>query len=455
MSPSHPERTLQLAAASIGAVRIGIPQDAVVHAIPAPAAPAFLPRREGALQGVVPHDGVLVPVLDLARWVDVGTALPGGQAGARILILRDGARTIGLQVDTIDGLAEVPQGAIARLHHDDSPEEVFHSAAHVPDTGQVLSLLDVGRLADLAASWHQAVDVHPAAQALASAVAADPGPARAHHALLQLDAVRLGVPAGDLVEVMPMPALTRFGGAIDGTYCRWRGRDLPVLAGGAIEGLPDAWSAALLAVVEHAGLVLGLPVRSALSLQSIAGQGIPDAGGLSSSVYDESGMEVRLLDTAALFARFPEALLSKPDTDAPGDAAAHDSGAATTCAYIVYEAGPLSATPISTVEQILSLPAGAAAGATMEWRGAAIPLVDLRPAAPEGEALACGGHVLVAAGAEPVGYVVTRVDLLVPAGSGRLYRLGSDPVRSLAFITVDAAEGAASYRIAGLARAAS
>jgi chemotaxis signal transduction protein len=455
MPVSNPERTVQLAAASIGAVRIGIEQDAVVHAIPAPAAPAFLPRREGVLQGVVLHDGVLVPVLDLARWVDVGTAPPSGQAGARVLILRDGARTIGLQVDTIDGLAGVPQGAIARLHHDDRADEVFHSAAHVPETGQVLSLLDVGRLADLAASWHHAGDGDPAAQAVAAAVAAGPDTARPQHALLQLDAVRLGVPAGDLVEVMPMPILTRFGGAIDSTYCRWRGRDLPVLASGAIEGLPDACSAPLLAVIEHAGLVLGLPVRSALALQAMAGQGVPDAGGLTAAVYDDSGTEVRLLDTAALFARFPEALLSKPDTAASDSAPAHDGGAATTCAYIVYEAGACCATPISTVEQILLLSAGEAAGATMEWRGAAIPLVDLRPAAPDGAAPASGGHVLVAAGAAPVGYVVTRVDLLVPAGSARLYRLGADPERALAFITVDAAEGAASYRIADLARAAS
>jgi chemotaxis signal transduction protein len=427
-----------LAAARIGAVRLGIDVDAVVQAIPVPAAQALLPRRQGALCGVVPHEGMLVPVVDLARWVDVGTGGPGPRGGARVLILRQAGRTLGLQVDSVDGLVEVPGAAIARLHHDADPDEVFHSAAQVPGSGEILSLLDVGRLAALAASWHEDEAPLPA-EAAATGPGAQPG---RDYALLQLDGVRLGVPAGDLVEVMAMPALERFGAGIGGAWCRWRGLHLPVL-GGILPGLREAEAAPLLAVIEHGELVLALPVRAALALAAFAA---PDAapGALTATVYDEEAREVHLLDTAALFARSPEALLSRPEAAVTAGRTVQGSGIVNTGAYIVFEAGQLAATPIGAVGQIVPLAAGRA-GATMPWEGAALPLVDLRPPQQADAA----GYVLVAAGdARPAGYVVSVVELLVPAGSGKLYRVGA-----IDFITVDAAEGEASYRIVDLAQA--
>ncbi|KQQ97109.1 chemotaxis protein CheW [Massilia sp. Leaf139] len=433
MGAPLPHPTLRLAAAHVGAVRLGIPAEAVVQAIPVPAQQALLPRRQGALAGVVLHEGALVPVVDLARWVDVGQPRGERLGSARILVLRQDGRTLGLQVDSVDGLVEVPGADVARLHHDEDAEEVFHSAARVPDSGIILSVLDVGHLAALAASWHQAappVDI-PATEQAGT-------PAGRDYALLQLDDVLLGVPAGDLVEVMRMPALERFGAGIDSAWCGWRGRHLPVLAGGALPGLPSADVAPLLAVLEHGGLALGLPVRSALALRSFATEG---DGELVATVYDEDGQEVRLLATAALFARFPEALLSKPE-ETGGARAAQDGGVPNEEAYIVYEAGQPAATPIGAVEQIVPLSAGG--GATMPWDGGALPLVDLRPVQEAG----MPGHVLVAShGERRTGFVVTRVALLIPAGSARLYRLGA----GRGFVTVDTAAGQASYRIVDLA----
>lgn len=68
------DKLLRLAQAGIGAIWVGVPADSVVQAIPFPSAPALLPRRQGALAGVVEHADRLVPVVDLARWVDVGSA---------------------------------------------------------------------------------------------------------------------------------------------------------------------------------------------------------------------------------------------------------------------------------------------------------------------------------------------------------------------------------------------
>lgn len=443
MGAPLPGACVCLATAAVGAVRLGIPVDTVVQAIPMPAEQALLPRRQGALSGVVLHESTLVPVVDLARWVDLGQARAERLGSARILVLHQDGRTLGLQVDSVDGLVEVPCADVKRLHHDGHEEEVFHSAARVPGSDAILSVLDVGRLAALAASWHQ-VEPYEAHAAIALAATPVGLAAERNYALLQLDGARLGVPAGDLVEVMRMPALEQFGNGIDSGWCLWRGRHLPVLASAALAGLPHVPQAPLLAVLEHDGLALGLPVSAALALQAFAAGG---SDGLTTTVYDADGQEVRLLDTAALFARFPEALLSKPDERGAVARTVADGGVPNEDAYIVFAAGQPVATPIGAVEQIVPLAAGTS-NATMGWNGGALPLLDLRP-----DHLAnTPGHVLVAAkGGRHTGYVVTRVELLIPAGSARLYRLGvaQGPARS--FVTVDMATGQASYRIVDLA----
>ncbi len=437
-----------LASAAVGAVRLGIPVETVVQAIPVPDKPALLPRRQGALSTIVLYEGAPLPVVDLARWVDVGTPSSDSTASARILVLRAGGRSVGLQVDALAGLVEVPGADIARLHHDDHPEELFHSAVRIADGdgGGLLSLLDVERLATLAATWHAADAPAPGPAAASASVEA----ATCDYALLQLDGLRLGIAAAGMVEVMPMPALERFGEGIDGAWCLWRGRHLPVLAAGALPGLPPAQDAPLLAVVEHAGLVLGLPARAVLALHAFAPANAAK-GALTATVYDADGAELRLLDSAALFARFPEALLSRQE-DAAGIArhAGRDSGKLNDVAYVVYEAAQTAATPIAVVTQILALAPGAL-GATMAWRGAALPLVDLRP---PGQAEAAG-HVLVVGNDEQAaGYVVSRVAHLVPAGGGRVYRLGGASGQAVEFVTVDGVEGEASYRIVALGRMA-
>lgn len=456
MASPHAAAPLLLAQAQVGAVRLGIPADSVVQAIRLSGPAALLPRRAGALRGVAEHDGMLVPVVDLARWVDVGTPPSGHQNGtARILVLRERGRVVGLQVDVLDGLVEVPPQAVHRLHHDEDPEEVFQSAVRVPQGG-ILSLLEVGRLADLAASWHAAGGPEqaeaPAHQGNASAADNTPDASAQDYALLELDGVRLAVAASTLVEVVAMPALEVLAGGVGG-WCIWRGRHLAVLAQDALPALPPAHAAPLLAVIEHGGLALGLPTRAVLGLQplSTAGRLESDGHGAPVAAMHDGEGELLLLDSAALFARSPEALLSIPPAGAAASAARRD-GRVNEGACIVFEAGALFAVAIDTVEQILPLaPAAApgAAGATMAWRDATIALVDLRPA--DACAVApTAGHVLVALeGAAPVAYIVTRVDVLVPSGSARLYRMGAGD-DAVEFITTEGAQGQASYRIVAL-----
>jgi chemotaxis signal transduction protein len=458
---------LRLAQARIGAVHLGIPVAGVVQAIPVPDTLALLPLRGKALRGVVEHGGALLPVIDLGRWVDVGSAASVAGDSARILVLREGGRTIGLQVDALGGLIEVAAGQAVRLHHEDDPDDVFHSAVQAPDGGAILSLLEIGRLADLAAAWSEAARAAapetPGAGGAAAAERAGAADAGASlYALLDTGQGLLGVAPADLAEVIPMPALERLAGGIGATYCAWRGRHLAVLPGAALMAAQDdavqgadADKAPLLAVFVHAGLALGVPMRAVRQLQAF-GPGLPVPGGVTSAVFDADGGEVRLLDTARLFARYPEAALSKPEADA-GAAASTAAGkagsAANACAYIVFEADGVKAVPIGAVEHIV--PLAQAATASMAWRGTAIPLADLRTRASAHDAEP--GHVLVARGPQGhVGYVVTRVLSLIPAGAGQMYRMGgaTGAGRRVEFITAGEGSAQASYRIVELAAAA-
>jgi len=443
--PSPPD--LRVARARIGAVHLGIPVEAVVQAIPLPPTPAILPRRQGALYGVVEHRGMLVPVVDLARWVDVGTG--AATRDARILVLRDGGRIVGLRVDTVGGLVDLPPHLVTRLHHDDNPEDVFHTAARAPDDGSLLSLLEVGRLADLALAWGQ---VEPQAAATPPAPAGPSsglptGTARTW-ALLRAGQGRLAVTIGDLAEVIPMPALSRFGGGIDSAYCTWRGRHLLVLPAGVFHPqAPDAGTGRLLAVIEHDGLALGFPVHEALQMAAFEDAGLPAPDGLGTILLDGDGTEVRLLDTARLFERLPEAALGKPEAEAGSARKPAAQRAANAVGYIVFDADGMQATPVGAVEQILPL---ASRGATMAWRDTTIALVDLRDRAAPGDGAA--GHVLVVrGGAGHTGFVVGRVHSLIPPGTGTLYRMGGAAGQGMEFITTGDGAEQASYRTADLA----
>jgi len=437
--PATSSARLTLARIRIGEVGIGIRIEAVLQALPLPETFSRLPLRTHALLGMVEHDGMAVPVVDLARWLDVGAA-PAG-AVPQLLLLRDGDRTVGLRVDALEELVEVEAAALQRLHHGDDPDDVFHSAAPSGD-GVLLSLLEVTRLADLAQCWSAAPTAATAA-ASAAPNAADTLQ-RTCYALLDTGHGLIGVPPAALAEVLALPALTHIGSS---AWCRWHDSQLALIASTALFQAPGVdtrvAAAPLLAVLQHADLSLGVPVQAVLRLEEF-GPGVPSTDGVGENVIDASGATVLLVDVSRLLARHPEAALARGDSITSIASTSVGAGASNAETYVVFDAAGLQALPLAAIEQIV--PLDAPLGTTMAWHGAAIPLIDLRGDAPGTDG--ADGTVLVAQGAQGLaGHVVRRVQSLIPAGAGRMFNMGANGTE---FITTDDGGQEATYRIATL-----
>lgn len=441
--PATSSARLTLARIRIGEVGIGIRIEAVLQALPLPETFSRLPLRTHALLGMVEHDGMAVPVVDLARWLDVGAA-PAG-AVPQLLLLRDGDRTVGLRVDALEELVEVEAAALQRLHHGDDPDDVFHSA--VPSgNGVLLSLLEVTRLADLAQCWSTAPTAATPAESAAPPVT-DTLP-RTCYALLDTGHGLIGVPPASLAEVLALPPLTHIGSS---AWCRWHDSQLALIASTALFQAPGVdtrvAAAPLLAVLQHADLALGVPVQAVLRLEEF-GPGVPSTDGVGENVIDASGDTVLLVDVTRLLARHPEAALARGDSvTATAPASTSTSTGTSTSnaeAYIVFDAAGLQALPLAAIEQIV--PLDVPLSPTIAWQGAAIPLIDLRGDAPgTGGA---DGTVLVAQGAQGLaGHIVRRVQSLIPAGAGRMFNMGANGTE---FITTDDGGQEATYRIATL-----
>lgn len=471
--------TVRLAIATVGTVTVGVPVAAVLQALPLAGALHPLPRRQGALCGVAEHAGALVPVVDLARWVDVGEVLnsaPARDKTARILVLGDGRRSIGLRVDAVVGMTDVP--APTRVLHDQDPDEVFDSVVKSDELGRVVSVLDVARMIALAGAWHGgddsdstaggADDAGPdgggdsgadgAAALLAQGAGVTAGTATLY-ALLAVGDTRIAIRATELAQVVRMPALRPIGPAGgSSSYCSWGERNVAVIDTARLLGLPAAPPPALLAIVEHGDLALGLMVRAALELRMLAVPVTPAGAAVATTVIGEDGAAIEVIDTAALLARIPEASISRATAPAGGAATAQRLNSH---AYIVFQTDQHHATTIDAIEEILALAAVHVDAheqllPTIAWRGQPLPLTDLRPPGtptPPG----CGARIIVArspdgADAGCTGYVVKQVVLLIPPNTGKLYRMALAGVGLVEFITTGVATEQASYRTLDLAR---
>jgi chemotaxis signal transduction protein len=411
--------------------RIGVAGAHVVQAVEVPPDMAAVPRRTGGIAGVIMRGDQLVPVLRLQDWLetpreDVG-AVPA-KADARIVILRSGDVVVGLLVEAVIGLRRCADDAVARLFHDDRPDELFAGAVRLDAETAPLPLLEPARLAALAGVWCKAAGV-----AVGSASRERPGESTVPHTSLgvfRIGDVRVGIRAADIGELLLTPVLRAppLRQPTTRGLCDWRGRLLPVADIGVLLGArPDARAPAWMCVLRHGERVLGVLVDEIVELHGAAGAD----GGTAASTDDLVRCElatpqgiVEVLDTAVLMARCPESCISLGGHVE----AARGEPATSPHTYLVFEAGGLYASRIDGVQEIIALPETlrerieGGLAVSLPWRGHAVPvcgLFDRRAPAP-GEARLL---VVVVAGARRVAIPIAGVKAMIAPRTATLARL--------------------------------
>jgi len=453
-------------AVQVGAVLVAVPVTAVRQAVPIELdgrAALALPRRAGALHSVLRYQGSTVPVVDLARWVELGQAPATSSGVRRALILQAGMRSVAILIDAVHGVVQLPPQSVQRVCHDESAEELFTSVGACKENGALHSLLEVERLMHLAAIWAEGAEgaVEEAnAQTDAQAAAALADSVSLQVAVATVHGMRIGIEACAVGEVLPMPVLERLGASAALGLCRWRGRAVPVVDLAAAFGHAHTqMPARLLAVLVHDGFALGLAVHSVQHIQTIA---VPQAEAslltrlhpaMRAVVHDEEGAPVRVLDVAALLAQYPEAGISRSADQSVDRASTMRGGRRNEQSYIVFCAGTRMAAPIASLEEVLSLSAQAgvdmvacAVGriGTLNWRGSAIEAVDLR--AQDGRAREAGQVIVMRHDGRPRAFIVEAVEVLVPTNSASLVRVALAGAAPFDMLTVGEGAEQASFR---------
>ncbi|RTL40070.1 MAG: chemotaxis protein CheW [Burkholderiales bacterium] len=409
--------------ARIGGLHLGVPAAWVAGAHASREALTQLPRRQGAVTGLLPTPQGPVPVVDLGRWVTLPARADGDVTAVTepvpcYLTLQQGGQRLAIQVDEVLGLRRVPAAHVQRIHHRDDPEELFDAVlpANAPDEPPVC-VLEPQRLMRLLALWCDT------SQARVSDAGDDSGrstTASPRLALVLVAGRRLAVDMRHVAELMPMPSLkTRLapGGASAG-FAEWRGGTLPVLQAGALTGQSSTSTAPLALVVQDAsGRALALPVDELLGMTSAPMQAVaPETGAQPwrGEAWTDDDGPVQAL-------RVPELLDALPESALALSAArqAQSARASNDRPYFIFQSGRTAALPIDDVLAVVDSGPLDAHQQTLTWRGRHLPLRGVPTP---------GGVVVVLQGdAGAVALHVERLLGLVPAGAAEMSTLPGVP----------------------------
>lgn len=444
--------------------RMGVAAASVVQIVPRPAALASLPRAGLALAGVASFRGQAVPVVDLARW-QAGGATPDAPAATHIAILTDGGHWIGLLIDAVRGLARIEPADIQRLHHDDSPDEFFHSVAITGPERELLSLLDAGLLMRQARAWSASTGERQAAAD--DTTPADNGESAGRYAVIRIGERLYGLPATALAEVLPQPVVQAVLGHGTGLLgmLRWRERDVPLVDPMPHLGSPDSVDGApWVAIVMHADRCIAVPCHGMDQVRAFARadvQAAASAQGLcaatcSGLVLQADGEQVRLVDAAALLACFSVSAISQQNA---GTAHTAQTALRNRVAHVVFQARSRFAAPIDQLQEIMPLPDGfepqtlanGMAG-SVEWRGQGVPLIDLqRHLWPGAAPVTAPRRILITyLGDQLTALLVGEVEVLIPPHAGVQTQVRLPNGDPLHMITVDEDRARSSYRLIDL-----
>lgn len=461
VSPLH-----TFAEVELDGIRIGIPAACVAQVVARPATLAALPRSHGACEGMFQLGRQVVPLVDLRRWMSP----PGSSAVAPlVVVLHSGARVIGLAIDAIYGVHQLATSAITLVHRDGAADSFFESVARIDGEQRLLSLLEPARLIAQVQAWTDQCE--QPAQALPGRDDGTPDgtphadAATALQATFSLGGQVFSLPAADVAEVLPWPQLQRpFGSAseLDGMLL-WRGHNVALLKASVLLGKQAAPAAcAHVLLLKRDARVLALPVEQVLSVRTFAASAVHSAADLGMARADllcgiaQTGdaSATWLLNTKALLDCYALAgLASQLGTHQAAEERLRNAEA-----HIVFDTGVQWALPMSTMEQIITLPSsfeehtGRALGVcgSVTWNGSTLPVLDLR-VAHGASARGDGPRLIVVRWqARLAGLLVQDVIELIPPNGGTLSRFNFLGAEAVQIITVEQASGTRSVRVMAL-----
>lgn len=422
--------TLVVAELAGGGLRFGVDARQLAQVVPVPLSFSGVPRAGSSLVGVLDFRQRAVPVVDLMRW---HTGALGGEDSTgenngrqHIAVLPDGNQWVGVLVHHTGGLRRMREGAVQRLHHDDDPNEFFHSVVPDAKEGHWLPLLDVSRLmtrariwsgtgADAASLQDTAVDglsesIEPSAGERPQVDTSEPASglipmtggqrsSTCRVAVVGIGDRLYGFPVEQVATVLHRPALQtmRTQGSDLMGFLNWRGQQVPLmqatlLLGGssAAEKRDASWAVVLrladtdgssrwLAIschrIDQVRTLTPSQLREPVELGEgtsahctgffyLKGAGNGDIGG--------NAQVVRVVDAASLLVQFGM-VQSASRQASEASAAAGGTSVPNRVGYVAFRAGKRLAVPIDRLQEILPFGRAAAASAVGEGASAGVP----------------------------------------------------------------------------------
>lgn len=382
-----------------------------VHAIVEPPPVSAVPFAPMAVEGLVAVGGAILPLLDLAAWLDGRPAAPV-HAGAKgqVMVIESGSGRLAVRVARV--LALVPDGGFGEY------EVTLVSAEQI-------------RLGEPAEGAGE-----PGAIGESEAAAAPAEPRSDPFVVVGVGAERYGLPIEAVREIAPASEVWAMPGAPPAMrgLAYLRGVPLPVLSLAALLGRP-ASSDGVLAVLVQDG------VRYALEADQIVGVRrfrLREEG--TDGYVDDDGSVILPLDLDRLVPGAIRARFRSESGDAP---AAEPLAMRRLVTFTV--AGEACALPVEEVERAIdyrmpvSVPrTGAGFSDAIEVGGSVVPVVDLRAQLRPGQATGAPGACLVTrVGRHGYALAIDRLDRLatVPASAIEAIAEGEGPVIGIGRLT--------------------
>ncbi|MFZ6771512.1 chemotaxis protein CheW [Undibacterium sp. SXout7W] len=475
-------------------LQFAVPLEDVVQAILRPSDITQMPRRDSAMEGILPYRGQVLPLLDIRRWLP----WPGDQQAvpAQVLVLKQNGMLFGMVIDAVHGLHKISDAQIQRLHQADDEKELFHSAIRLQQQNGAQSsvgLLDVSALAKLTQVWAaDAMESMDADGERIPAASAQTTIARnglyGSYALFAVADKLIGIESQYVAGVVPMPDVQKVLGS-DASWrgmTHWRGRDIPVLdtmvslglaqlsgallpvniPGETARKAPDTDSAPvpdlLLVILMHDERCIGLPVHAAhavMRLDTSAAQTAAIAGlpvnPILRAVQElpqelSDGRSVFLADGSVWVNACPMSVLSRTDVSSKKERGHRH-------AHVVVQAGQVWAIGLHWLQAIIAMPekidavsAGYAGQlGTLIWNSRTLPLLDLGMLT-NNQVTQINNDckvLIVCVNNVHLGILVGQLMMLLPARTGELASFSRNGSNNTQMITVRNNEQLRSYGI--------